>query len=222
MNVAPAYVGYLAANLLTAQTRGWLLGQGHCGAAIEAANCLVDNLSPAQTGRYGPDEAGPSRLCADFYSYDIDAAGRPTAHTLSPSSVLSRTIWNRFLRRPPFRGLSTMHWSPRCVQGCWPLFAGGLINGKVKEARAQLREPVTGAREDMQTSRALVEAATDQETAAASALDSVRNEVRVGQKPTLDLLNAERESLAAHSTRVVAWGKAVVASYRLNALLHGD
>ena len=122
------------------------------------------------------------------------------------------------------------------MQGRWTLFAGGLINGKVKEARAEARgaqsaadsarahvlEAVTGAWEDVQTSRALVEAVTDQETAAASALDSVRNEVRVGQKPTLDLLNAERESLAAHSTRVVAWGKAVVASYRLNALLHGD
>lgn len=77
LNVAPAYVGYLAANILTAETRGWLLGQGHCVAAIEAANCLVDNLSPAQVGRYGPDEAGLSRLCADFYSYEIDAAGRP-------------------------------------------------------------------------------------------------------------------------------------------------
>lgn len=79
LNVAPAYVGYLTANLLTARTRGWLLGQGHCVAAIEAANCLIENLSPAQVGRYGPDEAGLSRLCADFYSYEIDAAGRPAA-----------------------------------------------------------------------------------------------------------------------------------------------
>ena len=79
LNVAPAYVGYLAANLLTAQTRAWLLGQGHCVAAIEAANCLVDNLSPTQVGRYGPDQAGLSRLCADFYNYEIDSAGRPAA-----------------------------------------------------------------------------------------------------------------------------------------------
>ncbi|WP_305280535.1 xylulose 5-phosphate 3-epimerase [Phenylobacterium sp.] len=79
LNVVPAYVGYLTANLLTSQTRGWLLGQGHCVAAIEATNCLVDNLSPAQIGRYGPDEAGLSRLCADFYSYEIDANGRSAA-----------------------------------------------------------------------------------------------------------------------------------------------
>lgn len=79
LNVALAYVGYLTANLLTAQTRGWVLGQGHCVAAIDAANCLVDNLSAAQVGRYGADEAGLSRLCADFYSYEIDANGRPAA-----------------------------------------------------------------------------------------------------------------------------------------------
>ncbi|MCR5872797.1 xylulose 5-phosphate 3-epimerase [Phenylobacterium sp. J426] len=79
LNVAPAYVGYLAANVLTSTTRGWILGQGHCVAAIEAANALIDNLSPAQQGRYGPDEEGLSRLCADFYSYAIDRHGRPSA-----------------------------------------------------------------------------------------------------------------------------------------------
>lgn len=79
LNVAPAYVGYLAANVLTAQTRAWILGQGHCVAAIEAANALVGNLSATQVARYGADEAGLSRLCADFYNYEIDAAGRPGA-----------------------------------------------------------------------------------------------------------------------------------------------
>ncbi len=79
LNVAPAYVGYLAANILTAKTRAWILGQGHCVAAIEAANALVGNLSPTQTSRYGADETGLSRLCADFYNYEIDAAGRPAA-----------------------------------------------------------------------------------------------------------------------------------------------
>lgn len=78
LNVAPAYVGYLASNLLTATTRSWILGQGHCVAAIEAANALVDNLSPAQEARYGPDDAGLSRLCADFYSYAIGPDGRPS------------------------------------------------------------------------------------------------------------------------------------------------
>lgn len=79
LNVALAYVGYLTANVLTETTRGWVLGQGHCVAAIEAANALVDNLSPSQAGRYGPSERGLSHLCEDFYNYEIDAAGRPSA-----------------------------------------------------------------------------------------------------------------------------------------------
>ncbi|RAK68742.1 xylulose 5-phosphate 3-epimerase [Phenylobacterium kunshanense] len=79
LNVAPAYVGYLAANVLSATTRAWILGQGHCVAAVEAANALVDNLSAAQQGRYGAHEEGLSRLCADFYSYAIGSDGRPSA-----------------------------------------------------------------------------------------------------------------------------------------------
>ncbi|MBA3067928.1 MAG: xylulose 5-phosphate 3-epimerase [Hyphomonas sp.] len=85
LNVVPAYVGYLAANLLTATTRGWILGQGHCVAAIEAVNCLVGNLTDRQVDRYGFSEAGISRLCADFYSYEIDADG--TASTPLGSHV---------------------------------------------------------------------------------------------------------------------------------------
>jgi len=79
LNVVPAYVGYLAANLLSGVTRGWILGQGHCAAAVEAANALVGNLSPTQADRYGPDEAGLSRLVSDFYSYAIDSNGRASA-----------------------------------------------------------------------------------------------------------------------------------------------
>ena len=80
---------------------------------------------------------------------------------------------------------------------------------------------VVGAWQDVQTSKALVEAAADQRLAAMSALDSVRNEVRVGQKPTLDLLDAEREALSARSAEVAARGQSVVLGYRLIALLNG-
>ncbi len=54
------------------------------------------------------------------------------------------------------------------------------------------------------------------------ALESVRNAVRVGQKPTVDLLDAEREALSASSAQVAARGERVVDAYRLIALLDGD
>lgn len=77
LNMVPAFVGYLLANALTATTRGWIMGQGHSVAAIEAINALTGDVSPAQRGRYDRSEAGLSQLCADFYSYAIDAQGRP-------------------------------------------------------------------------------------------------------------------------------------------------
>lgn len=75
LNMVPAFVGYIAANVLSASTRAWLMGQGHSVAAIEAVNALTGDVSPAQRGRYDRSEAGLSRLVADFYSYAIAADG---------------------------------------------------------------------------------------------------------------------------------------------------
>ena len=77
LNMVPAYAGYLALNALTGETRSWLMGQGHCVAAIEALNLLTANQHPEQTERYSCDEAGMSRLVADFYSYAQAADGAP-------------------------------------------------------------------------------------------------------------------------------------------------
>jgi len=77
LNMVPAYVGYLTANALTGQTRSWIMGQGHCVAAIEAVNTLVGNLSSVQVGRYDRSAEGLTRLVQDFYSYAIDTHGRP-------------------------------------------------------------------------------------------------------------------------------------------------
>jgi phosphoketolase len=79
LNMVPAYAGYLALNNLSGETRGWLMGQGHCVAAIEALNLLTANQLPEQAARYACDEAGMSRLVADFYSYAQNAAGQVSA-----------------------------------------------------------------------------------------------------------------------------------------------
>ena len=79
LNMVPAYAGYLALNNLTGETRGWLMGQGHCVAAIEALNLLTANQHPEQAARYPCDEAGMSQLVADFYSYAQNAAGQVSA-----------------------------------------------------------------------------------------------------------------------------------------------
>lgn len=76
LNMAIAYVGYLAANALSAETRSWLMGQGHCVAAIDAVNLIVDNMSPEQAARYDYSDAGTTAFVRDFYSYEIGPDGR--------------------------------------------------------------------------------------------------------------------------------------------------
>ncbi len=78
LNMVPAYAAYLALNNLTGQTRSWLMGQGHCVAAIDALNVLTGNLLPEQHARYtGTD--GLSRMVADFYSYQQKPDGSMAA-----------------------------------------------------------------------------------------------------------------------------------------------
>jgi phosphoketolase len=79
LNIVPAYVGYLAANALSGLTRGWLMGQGHCVAGIDACNLLVGNMTPRHAERYDRSESGLTRFARDFYSYAIDAQGRPAS-----------------------------------------------------------------------------------------------------------------------------------------------
>ncbi len=79
LNMVPAYVGYLLANALSGKTRSWVMGQGHCVAAIDAVNALTGNLLPEQAERYGCSPEGLTRLVRDFYSYAVAPAGRPAA-----------------------------------------------------------------------------------------------------------------------------------------------
>jgi phosphoketolase len=76
LNMVPAYAGYLASNALTGVTRAWLMGQGHCVAAVDSVNLLVGNTRPAHVERYDLSDAGLTRYVRDFYSYRLDAQGR--------------------------------------------------------------------------------------------------------------------------------------------------
>ncbi|WP_312147728.1 xylulose 5-phosphate 3-epimerase, partial [Stutzerimonas kunmingensis] len=79
LNMVPAYAGYLALNALTGRTRAWLMGQGHCVAAVDALNLLTGNLHPEQAQAYAGGEAGMNRLLQDFYGYGQAADGSPLA-----------------------------------------------------------------------------------------------------------------------------------------------
>ena len=77
LNMVPAYVGYLLANALTGITRSWLMGQGHCVAAVDATNLIVGNMTPAHAALYDVSDEGLTRYVRDFYSTRLDEHGQP-------------------------------------------------------------------------------------------------------------------------------------------------
>lgn len=119
------------------------------------------------------------------------------------------------------------------IRARWQIFSGGRVSGKVAEAdstvlaadarlraaRLQIEEQVISAFQDVRTAQLVEQAAGEQTAAAAKALDSVKQEVRVGMKPQLDLLDAEREATAAEAGAARASTDRVVAAYRLLSLL---
>lgn len=76
LNMVPAYAGLLAVNHYTGLPRDWLIGQGHCGAAIDALQLLVGIASPERKKKYPLTEQGLSRFVGDYGSTKIDAMGR--------------------------------------------------------------------------------------------------------------------------------------------------
>ena len=80
LNMVPAYTGYFAVNAITGQTRSWLMGQGHCVAAIDSLNLLLDNMREAHAERYSLSDDGLTRYVRDFYSYELG----PDGEQLSP------------------------------------------------------------------------------------------------------------------------------------------
>ncbi|HTP94004.1 MAG TPA: TolC family outer membrane protein [Xanthobacteraceae bacterium] len=87
--------------------------------------------------------------------------------------------------------------------------------------RDQARETVVQSWGQLDASKAQIEATTAQVNAAEIALNGVREEARVGQRTTLDVLNAQQELVNARVALVTAQHDRVVASYTLLAAVGG-
>jgi outer membrane protein len=86
---------------------------------------------------------------------------------------------------------------------------------ELDRARDQARADVVGAWGDLQAAKAQIQATQVQVSAAEIALNGVREEARVGQRTTLDVLNAQQELVDARVALVTAQRDRVVASYSL-------
>jgi outer membrane protein len=84
-------------------------------------------------------------------------------------------------------------------------------------ARDQVRQTVVQSWGQLDAAKSNIDATTAQVQAAEIALNGVREEARVGQRTTLDVLNAQQELVNARVALVTAQRDRVVASYTLLA-----
>jgi outer membrane protein len=108
-----------------------------------------------------------------------------------------------------------------------PIYEGGEVYARTRQAketagqrrievevtRDQVRAAVISAWGQLEAARAQILAAQAQVEAAETALTGVREEARVGQRTTLDVLNAQQELLVARNNLITAQRDRVVASY---------
>lgn len=108
-----------------------------------------------------------------------------------------------------------------------PIYEGGLVYARTRQAketagqrrievdtqRDTVRAAVISAWGGLEAAKAQIVAAQAQVEAASTALAGVREEAKVGQRTTLDVLNAQQELVSARSSLVSAQRDRVVASY---------
>jgi outer membrane protein len=85
----------------------------------------------------------------------------------------------------------------------------------LETTRDQVRATVVQAWSQLEATKAQIQAAQAQVNAAEIALNGVREEARVGQRTTLDVLNAQQELVNARASLVTAQRDRVVASFTL-------
>jgi outer membrane protein len=108
-----------------------------------------------------------------------------------------------------------------------PIYEGGEVYARARQAketagqrlleadiiREQVRAAVISSWGQLEAARAQIMAAQAQVEASETALNGVREEARVGQRTTLDVLNAQQELLNARVNLITAQRDRVVASY---------
>ena len=118
------------------------------------------------------------------------------------------------------------------VRGRWTLWAGGRVaaqsraadadltasEARERQAQQMLEGMVIDAWQAVQTAQRMIDASNLRSQAAAEALRGTKLEAQVGEKPTLAVLDAEREAITAEAAMIEAEGMRLVAAWRLNAL----
>jgi outer membrane protein len=190
----------------------------------------VDRLSPSQlpVAIAQGEQQSPSVL-ASIYGVDIaelavkisEGALYPNLGLVANASKIYSPAYN-LLKQTTVSLLGTL---------TVPIYQGGAEYSAIRQSketvgqqrlnldvnRDQARATVVQSWGQLDAAKAQIEATTAQVNAAEIALNGVREEARVGQRTTLDVLNAQQELVNARVALVTAQHDRVVASYTLLA-----
>ena len=194
----------------------------------------VDRFSP----RIFPTRsasAAPTNPAVTTAQYNVDAAlagGKGCRRRAYIQPYRSRAIIQQNLMSI-FRASKSIEAIPlQCsAQLSVPIYQGGAEYATIRQAketlgqmrinldtaRDQARQTVVQAWGQLQAAKANIEATQAQVQASEIALNGVREEARVGQRTTLDVLNAQQALVNARVALVTAQHDRVVASYTLLA-----
>jgi outer membrane protein len=159
---------------------------------------------------------------ADAVESAVKVAESALAPTLSVNAQVSQQ-WDSFLGVPGSRQFSAAAFAQLNV----PLYQGGSEYASIRQAKEQLsqarlntdlqrdsvRASVVSSYGLLETARASIISSRAAVKAAETALTGVREEAKVGQRTTLDVLNAQQALLNARVSLVTSQRDRVVASY---------
>jgi outer membrane protein len=194
----------------------------------------VDRLSPGvlpQAISQG-EQKSPSVLAA-MYGVDVaELTVKVSEGALYPNLTLSASAAKNYDSTVNINKQTT---ASVIGQLTIPIFQGGAEYSSIRQSketlgqqrlnldvnRDQARATVVQSWGQLDAAKAQIEATTAQVNAAEIALNGVREEARVGQRTTLDVLNAQQELVNARVALVTAQHDRVVASYTLLAAVGG-
>ncbi len=194
----------------------------------------VDRLSPPTLpGAITAGETQSPSVLAAMYGVDIaELAVKISEGALYPNLALTASASRNY---QPVYNINRQTLASVLGTLTIPIYQGGAEYSAIRQSketvgqqrlnldvnRDEARETVVASWGQLDAAKAQIEATTAQVNAAEIALNGVREEARVGQRTTLDVLNAQQELVNARVALVTAQHDRVVASYALLAAVGG-
>jgi outer membrane protein len=211
----------------TAQAQ-YVLVIGVPAPARQAPATPVDRLSPRTLdGAIARGRTEHPQITTAMFNVDVAVQQVKIAEgALSPTLAAVGNVQKSFGSTQSLNVLESLQASV-AAQLSVPIYSGGAEYSAIRQAketlgqrrldldtaRDQVQSAVTQAWGQLDAAKAQILATQAQVTAAEVALNGVREEARVGQRTTLDVLNAQQDLVNARVALVTAQRDRVVASY---------